>query len=169
DLVGALVHLVAPEPRLLDQPPAARVDDDPLVAPEVLDAVLDAPRPFRRRLDAETAPPDLVDRLRARRVGADHVLPRPWHAVEAARDLVHAPADAALVVLDVEPVVSDPDPHQYRGVAGEAPVGAVVRPLPMLLRFEVLDDPPAGQHLRVGPAPRLAAPDVRIRLWVAPE
>src|SRR5690606_25506124 len=102
-------------------------------------------------------------------VGADHVLPRTGHAVEAARDLVHAPADAALVVLDVEPVVSDPDPHQYRGVAGKSPVGAVVRPLPMLLRFEVLDDPPAGQHLGVGPAPGLAAPRVRIRLGVAPE
>src|SRR5690606_26903559 len=127
-VVGARVDLVAPQPRLLDQATAARVDDDPLIAPEVLDAVLDAAAPFWRGLDSETAPPDLVDRLGSGAVGADHMLPRPGHAVEAARDLVHAPADAPLVVLDVEPRVRDPAAHQHGRILRKTPVRAEVRP-----------------------------------------
>src|SRR5690606_6026221 len=102
-VVCARIDLVAPQPRLLDQPTASRVDDDPLVAPGGLDAAPAAPRRVRGRLDAKAPPLDLVDRLWPGAVGADHVLPRTGHAVEAARDLVHTPADAPLVVVDPGP------------------------------------------------------------------
>src|SRR6266542_3503068 len=96
NIARSWIGFVSPESSFLLSSFAAGMDDDLLVAAEMLDAVFDRTFPFRCRLDLEAAPYHFVNGLGASGVGADDVLVCSWYSPEAPLRVVHVELYAAL-------------------------------------------------------------------------